>query len=74
MSQRLLLAISATLLVSHGMQCELRDITQAYVQSKDKLLRTILARPPHDLRKHFPPNTILQVVRPLYGAAKSELY
>jgi hypothetical protein len=74
MSQRLLLAIGASLIKTYGMHCELRDITQAYVQSKDKLLRTLHARPPKELQHSFPPNTILRVVRPLYGAAESGLY
>lgn len=74
MSQRLLLALGVSLIASHGMQCELRDITQAYVQSKDKLLRTIYAKPPKELLHTFPPHTILRVVRPLYGAAESGLY
>jgi hypothetical protein len=56
------------------MHYELRDITQAYVQSKDKLLRTILARPLKELQGAFPPGTILRVVRPLYRAAESGLY
>jgi hypothetical protein len=58
----------------YGMHFELRDITQAYVQSKDKLLRTLYARPPKELQDTFPPGTILWVVRPLYGAAESGLY
>ena len=73
MSQRLILAIGPTLLV-RGMKCELRDITQAYVQSIDKLERMLLARPPHELKDHFPQDTILRIVRPLYGAAESGLF
>jgi hypothetical protein len=74
MSQRLLLALGASLIATYGMHFELRDITQAYVQSKDKLLRTLYARPPKELQDTFPPGTILRVVRPLYGAAESGLY
>ena len=74
MSQRLLLAIGPSLIASHGMHCELRDITQAYVQSTDKLMRTLYARPPMEMRDSFPPRTIFKVVRPLYGAAESGLY
>jgi hypothetical protein len=74
MSQRLLLSLGASLIATYDMHCELRDITQAYVQSKDKLLRTILAKPPKELQGTFPPGTILRVVRPLYGAAESGLY
>jgi hypothetical protein len=74
MSQRLLLSLGASLIATYKMHCELRDITQAYVQSKDKLLRTLYARPPKELQDTFPPGTILRVVRPLYGAAESGLY
>jgi len=74
MSQRLILAIGPSLIASYGMHCELRDITQAYVQSTDKLTRTLYARPPKELRESFPSNTIFRVVRPLYGAAESGLY
>jgi hypothetical protein len=73
-SQRLLLSLGASLIATYDMHCELRDITQAYVQSKDKLLRTILAKPPKELQGTFPPGTILRVVQPLYRAAKSGLY
>jgi hypothetical protein len=74
MSQRLLLAIGSTLQASHGMHFELRDIAQAYVQSKDKLQRTLWARPPKEARNIFAPDSILKIVRPLYGAAESGLY
>jgi hypothetical protein len=74
MSQRLLLSLGASLIASYNMHCELRDITQAYVQSADKLLRTLYAKPPKELLDAFPPNTIFRVVRPLYGAAESGLY
>lgn len=73
-SQRLLLALGASLIATYGMHCELRDITQAYVQSKDKLLRTLYAKPPKELEDKFPLGTILRVVRPLYSAAESGLY
>ncbi|KAF2726445.1 hypothetical protein EJ04DRAFT_571271 [Polyplosphaeria fusca] len=56
------------------MHFELRDIMQAYVQSKDKLLRTLYARPPKEAQHIFAPNSILKIVRPLYGAAESGLY
>jgi hypothetical protein len=74
MSQRLILALSPTLIKSYNMHIELRDITQAYVQSTDKLLRTLYAKPPAEMQDFFPPNTILRIVRPLYGAAESGLY
>jgi hypothetical protein len=74
MSQRLLLAYGVSLAKTYGMHFELRDITQAYVQSTDKLLRTLYAWPPKELQHNFPPDTVFQIVRPLYGAAESGLY
>ncbi|KAF2708143.1 hypothetical protein K504DRAFT_477587 [Pleomassaria siparia CBS 279.74] len=43
------------------MQCELRDITQAYVQSTNKLLRTLYAKLLKELRDKFPLNIILRI-------------
>jgi hypothetical protein len=74
MSQRLILAIGVSLMATYGMKMELRDITQAYIQSTDKLARQLFAKPPKELKSSFPPDTIFQVVRPLYGAAESGLY
>jgi hypothetical protein len=74
MSQRLLLALGASLQAAYGMKFELRDITQAYIQSKDKLTCDLYARPPKELRNKFPPDTVFKIVRPLYGAAESGLY
>jgi hypothetical protein len=73
-SQRLLLVLGALLIATYGMHFELRDITQAYVQLKDKLLCTLYARLPKELQDTFLLGTILQVVRPLYRAAESGLY
>ncbi|KAF1965002.1 hypothetical protein BU23DRAFT_585238 [Bimuria novae-zelandiae CBS 107.79] len=74
MSQRLILTIGPLLMASYGMHCELRDITQAYVQSTDRLTRTLFARLLRELRESFPPRTIFRVVRPLYSVAESGLY
>ena len=73
MSQRLLFGTAPSLIASHGMHYELRYITQAYIQSTDKLTRTLYARPAEEIFDSFPPRTIFKVVRPLYGAAKSGL-
>jgi hypothetical protein len=74
MSQRLILALGPTLVRYFGARGELRDITQAYTQSKDPLTRTIIARLPIELQPRYPPDTILRIKKPLYGLAESGLY
>jgi hypothetical protein len=61
MSQRIILALAA--IIKHNLY--LRDITQAYVQSKTPLNREFFIRPPFEL--NLPKNSILRVVKPLYG-------
>jgi hypothetical protein len=73
-SQQLLLSLGASLIASYNIHCELRDITQAYVQSADKLLCMLYAKLLKELLDTFLPNTIFRVVRLLYGAAESGLY
>jgi hypothetical protein len=53
---------------------ELRNITQAYPQLSFELNRKIFARLPKKLRDKYPRNTIVQVIRPLYGIAESGVY
>ncbi|KAF2194542.1 hypothetical protein K469DRAFT_725852 [Zopfia rhizophila CBS 207.26] len=48
----------------------LRDITQAYTQSKTKLNRLVLAHLPLELKRKYPKGTVLHVVQPLYGLAE----
>lgn len=48
----------------------LRDITQAYTQSKTKYNRTIIWYLPAEVNKRNPENTILLIVKPLYGLAE----
>lgn len=64
-SQRLILALAPSLYPN----CKLyvRDISQAYVQSKSNLNRLIIAKPPKDIAHLFPPNTVLRIIKPLYG-------
>jgi hypothetical protein len=69
-SQRLIVALVPSL-ASRGIFLWMRDITQAYVQSTTKLNRTILARPPDQIRDQFPEGTIMVVVKPLYGIAEA---
>lgn len=71
MSQRLIFALAPTLMRNYNMTCELRDITQAYVQSQDKLSRTIIARPPKEMEHLLPKDAILEILGPLYGIAES---
>jgi hypothetical protein len=69
-SQRLILAIIPTLR-QEGMTAWLRDITQAYVQSNTSLNRKILARLPTQIRDQYPPDTVMRVIKPLYGIAEA---
>jgi hypothetical protein len=69
-SQRLIMAL-APALMSKDASLWLRDITQAYVQSTTKLNRTILARLPIQLQQRYPPDTIMVVIKPLYGIAEA---
>jgi hypothetical protein len=43
-SQRVILALGPSLVQYYGARAELRDITQAYTQSQDRLRRTIIAQ------------------------------
>jgi hypothetical protein len=74
MSQRLIFALGPTLVRNFGAQGELRDITQAYTQSEDRLTRTIIARLPAELEERYPEGTVLLISKPLYGLAESGLY
>lgn len=49
-----------------------RDITQAYIQSKDSLLRKVFLRPPSEM--NLSDDAILLAVKPLYGIPESGLY
>ena len=66
-SQRLLIAIAPTLMKWKGMKLWLRDITQAYVQSKTMLNRQILSHLPKEIKHLHPEGTIMVVIKPLYG-------
>jgi hypothetical protein len=72
-SQRLIFAIAPTLIMQ-GMQLCLRDITQAYPQSRDPLQRVILAHLPKELKRKYPDGTILRVIKPLYGIAEAGVH
>jgi hypothetical protein len=73
MSQRLILAL-ALFLLKQGCSIELRDITQAYLQSVTKLARNIYATLPKELQAKYPPDTIVRMIRPLYGIAEAGVH
>lgn len=69
-SQRIILSITPTLL-AQGFVIWLRDITQAYTQSETPLARTIISQLPKQLAGLYPKDTVMRVVRPLYGIAEA---
>lgn len=72
-SQRLIVSLIPTFLKS-GMIAEIRDITQAYTQSKSKLQRTIVANLPKKMREKYPPGTLLLVIGALYRIPEADVY
>ena len=56
------------------MKIILRDITQAYTQSKTELNCTVIYHLPVELKKRYPEDTILLVVKPFYGLAEARNY
>lgn len=72
-SQRIITALAPSL-AKMGTTMELRDVTQAYTQSKSPLARTILARLPKELAAKHPPGTIVRLVKPLYGNAAAGVH
>ena len=72
-SQRLIVALAPSL-AKKGMTVELRDVTQAYPQSKSQLTRTVLARLPTELQAKYPPETIMRLMKPLYGIAEAGVH
>lgn len=71
-SQRLILCIAPGLFPKYKLY--LRDITQAYVQSKYPLNRTIYAKPPREISNSLPNGMIMQILRTLYGLPESGAY
>jgi hypothetical protein len=72
-SQRVIMSL-APALVQQGMSVELRDITQAYPQAQTTLKRTILAHLPTELVTRYPKDTLLHVIKPLYGIAEAGVH
>jgi hypothetical protein len=65
MSQRIILVLTA--IIKHNLY--LRDITQAYVQSKTSLNRQFFIRSPFEL--DLSKDSILRVVKPLYDVSET---
>lgn len=65
-SQRILLSFSVSL-KNHNLY--LRDITQAYVQSRTHLIRDFYIKPPIELGLNK--DTLLKVIKPLYGVPEA---
>ena len=65
----MIIAITSSLL-RDGMDLWLRDITQAYTQSTTVLQRIILAYPPAEIKHLYPKDTIMVVIKPLYGVER----
>ncbi len=70
--------LAITLIASHNFQLWSRDITLAFLKSKDELQRDIYVRMPkgENLLEHIgaPPGSILKAVKPQYGLAESPGY
>ena len=71
-SQRIILAI-APMMAVYSVSLNLRDISQAYVQSTTLLNRDFYVRPPAELTQQLgiENNSILQVVKPFYGVPEA---
>jgi hypothetical protein len=75
MSQRLIMAIIMSLITEgYSYILEFRDITQVYPQSSFELKREIFVRLSKELRNAYLSDTIIQVIRPLYGIAESGVH
>lgn len=68
-TQRLVMSLAASI---EDMTPFIRDVTQAYVQSRSKLERDVYIKAPTEL--DLPPDTVLKVVKPLYGIPESGLH
>jgi hypothetical protein len=70
-SQRLIVAIAPSLLRDGSASLQLRDITQAYVQSQTILNRLIVAKLPNQIQHQYPEGTVMKILKPLYGIAEA---
>ncbi|XDG08264.1 hypothetical protein ABKA04_007879 [Annulohypoxylon sp. FPYF3050] len=69
-SQRIIAALAPSL-IEKEMTVWLRDVTQAYTQSKTPLNRRIIARLPSELIHRYPEGTLMVVVKPIYGVPEA---
>ena len=70
-SQRIILWLA--ILIPEKTELYLRDITQAYTQSKSNLVRDFYFKPQKELLAlaDLPKKTIYKVIKPLYGVPES---
>jgi hypothetical protein len=73
MSQRLIMIITMPLIIENYV-LKLRNITQVYPQLSFEFKREIFAKLPKELRNAYPPDTIIQIIRPLYRIAESGVH
>lgn len=57
-----------------GYKFIIRNISQAYIQLKNQLVRDVLVRILKELQHKYPKGTYLKVNKPLYGLAEFGLY
>lgn len=70
-SQRIIVAAAPTARKTRNARMILRDITQAYIQSKGKLHRPFFTNPPKEMASDFPDEVLLKMIGPLYGIPES---
>lgn len=75
-SQRLVAVISLSLLAidNRKMGLWVRDISQAYTQSTSLLNRKFYANIPEKFRKKYPKDSILVILKPLYGILEARTH
>lgn len=73
-SQRLIVIMAICLMTGTDVTLNLRDITQAYIQSSTNLQRIVLLELPKELKDKYPPGTVMWCIKPLYGIAESGVH
>jgi hypothetical protein len=72
MSQRIILAIAASISENHHLY--LRNITQTYIQSKSSFNRMFFIRSSFDLNIDLFDDTILKIIKSLYDVSKAKAH